>query len=206
MNYIGELTTDGYGMAIIPTDLLSEYLTLKKCKAKKLLSYLQKNFDLFQELVEKAKLIPFYRINAFEYHIFASINEEAVIPEGFKEVCRFEKLYLEVGELNKICFSCFDDLNYDFENIKKHITERTEYIKTGPEEIIEPYNYRLCFDIPTGRYEFDLIGLEKIKKTERESKNYGYAFIFKKNENAVNDNLTKCDNEEDTYKFNMPKN
>ena len=26
MHYIGELTTDGYGMAIIPIDLLAEYL------------------------------------------------------------------------------------------------------------------------------------------------------------------------------------
>ncbi len=205
MHYIGELTTDGYGMAVIPTDLLSEYLASKKCKAKKFLSYLQKNFNLFPELVEQAKLIPFYRINAFEYHIFASINEEIAIPEGFKEVCRFEKLYLEVGELNKICFSCFDDLDYDFENIKKHITERTKYVKTGSEGIPEPYNYRLGFDIPEGKYEFDLIGLEKTEKTDRESKNYGYAFVFKKNENAVNNNLTKCDNESDTYKFNVPK-
>ena len=81
----------------------------------------------------------------------------------------------------------------------------TEYIKTGPKEIMEPYNYRLGFDIPKGKYEFDLIGLEKIEKTERESKNYGYAFVFKKNENAINNNLTKCDNEDDTYKFNAPK-
>ncbi len=205
MHYIGELTTDGYGMAIIPIDLLTGYLVSKKCKVKKLLSYLQKNFDLFLELVEKGKLVPFYRINSFEYNIFASINEEAVIPEGFKEVCRFEKFYLEVGDLNKICFSCFDDLDYDFENIKKNITEHTEYIKTGPKEIIEPYNYRLGFDIPKGKYEFDLIGLEKIEKTERESKNYGYAFVFKKNENAVNNNVTKCDNEDDTYKFNVPR-
>lgn len=205
MHYIGELTTDGYGMAIIPIDLLTEYLASKKCRAKKLLSYLQKNFEPFLELVEKGKLVPFYRINSFEYHIFASINEEAVIPEGFKEVCRFEKFYLEVGDLNKICFSCFDDLDYDFENIKKNITDHTEYIKTGPKEIMEPYNYRLGFDIPKGKYEFDLIGLEKIEKTERESKNYGYTFVFKKNENAINNNLTKCDNEEDTYKFNVPK-
>ena len=48
-------------------------------------------------------------------------------------------------------------------------------------------------------------GLEKIEKTERESKNYGYAFVFKKNENAVNNNLKKCNNKGDTYKFNVPK-
>ena len=158
MHYIGELTTDGYGMAIIPIDLLTGYLASKKCRAKKLLSYLQKNFELFLELVEKGKLVPFYRINS-----------------------------------------------YDFANIKKNITDHTEYIKTGPKEIMEPYNYRLGFDIPKGKYEFDLIGLEKIEKTERESKNYGYTFVFKKNENAINNNLTKCDNEEDTYKFNVPK-
>lgn len=205
MHYIGELTTDGYGMAIVPTDLLTEYLAYKKCRAKKLLSYLQKNFELFLELVEKGKFVPFYRINAFEYHIFASINEETVIPEGFKEVCRFGKLYMEVGDLNRICFSSFNDLDYDFENIKKNITDRTEHIKTGADEVLEPYNFRLGFDIPKGKYEFDLIGLEKIEKTDRESKNYGYAFAFRKNEEAVNENITKCDNQEDTYKFNVPR-
>nr|WP_230978118.1 hypothetical protein [Treponema vincentii] len=128
MQYIGELTTYGYGMAIIPIDLLTEYLASKKCRAKKLLSYLQKNFELFLELVEKGKLVPFYRINSFEYHIFASINEETVIPKGFKEICKFEKFYLEVGDLNKICFSCFDDLDYDFENIKKKILQITRNI------------------------------------------------------------------------------
>ena len=78
MHYIGELTTDGYGMAIIPIDLLTKYLASKKCRAKKLLSYLQKNFELFLEIVEKGKLVPFYRINSFEYHIFASDRKSTV--------------------------------------------------------------------------------------------------------------------------------
>lgn len=205
MQYLGELTTDGYGMMIVPTDLLTEYLAAKKCRAKKLISYLQKHFDMFLELIEKGKLIPFYRINCFEYHIFVSVNKNAVIPDGFREICRFEKFYLEVGEQNKICFCSFDDLEYDFENIKKNITEHTKHIPTGADGLIEPYHSRLGFEIPKGKYEFDLIGLEKIKKTDRESKNYGYAFIFKHNEKMVNDNLIKCDNSEDPYKFNVPR-
>ena len=32
MHYIGELTTDGYGMAIIPIDLLTGYLVSKNAR------------------------------------------------------------------------------------------------------------------------------------------------------------------------------
>lgn len=34
MHYIGELTTDGYGMAIIPIDLLTGYLASKNAGQK----------------------------------------------------------------------------------------------------------------------------------------------------------------------------
>nr|WP_199000941.1 hypothetical protein [Flavobacterium sp. ASV13] len=39
MTNIGEFSGDGYGMSIILTDLFTEYLKEKKCRAKKLLSY-----------------------------------------------------------------------------------------------------------------------------------------------------------------------
>jgi hypothetical protein len=48
---------------------------------------------------------------------------------------------------------------------------------------------------------FNLIGLEKINKGERQSKNYGYLFEFTKDENAKNDNFNKCDN--DKYIFDI---
>lgn len=206
MKYIGELTTDGYGMMLISSDLLTEYLKNKKIRAKKLISYLQKNMDLFFELIKKGKIVPFYQINRFEYHIFVSIDKEnPPIPEGFQEVFRYENLFAEVGALNQLCLTCFDDLDFDFEAIKQNQLHRSQEIPSGYPSVLEPYTMRYGIDIPQGRYEFDLIGLEKIEKGERKSKNYGYAFVFRRNENAENQNFTICDNEENTYKFNVPQ-
>jgi hypothetical protein len=50
-----------------------------------------------------------------------------------------------------------------------------------------------------GKYNFNLIGLEKINKEERQSKNYGYLFEFTKDDNAINDNFNKCDNDKYTF-------
>ena len=50
-------------------------------------------------------------------------------------------------------------------------------------------------------YNFDLIGLERKIKLERESKNYAYAFVFRKNENAKNENFQRADNHK--YQFDI---
>ena len=43
--------------------------------------------------------------------------------------------------------------------------------------------------------------MERKVKLERQSKNYAYAFVFRKNNNAKNDNYEKADN--DKYKFDI---
>lgn len=204
MQNIGELTADGYGMMLFPADLLTEFLKLKKNRAKKLISYLNKNKDFFFELIREGKIIPFYTISRFEYQIFVSINEEfPPIPEGYKEISRWSGFYAEVGATEQLCLSCFDDLEYDFQAIKDNELYRSREIRTGAEGVLENYTMRLPIALPQGKYTFDLIGLEKIEKGERESKNYAYAFVFCESENALNNNFSLCDNEENQYQFNL---
>ncbi|REC63435.1 hypothetical protein DRF65_04880 [Chryseobacterium pennae] len=203
MENIGEFSADGYGMAIISTDLFTEYLKEKKCRGKKLLSYFDKHKELFLSSIKEGRFLPFYQISVFEYTIFISVDEESVeLPQGYDEVFRYNNFFLEVGDLGRICFASFDYLEYRLENIKQNITDKEDQIPTGADGHIESYFPAKGFDLSKGIYEFDLVGLERTEKLERESKNYAYVFIFRSNEKADNHNFEKADN--DTHSFDIP--
>jgi hypothetical protein len=200
MKNIGEFSANGYGMAIISTDLFTRYLMEEKCRAKKLLSYFDKNKEFFFDSIKEGRFLPFYKIASFQYTIFISINEpNCEIPADYNEIFRYNNFYLEVGDLNKVCLASFDYLEYQLENIKQNITDEENIIPTGPESILEKYYPAKGFEIKQGIYEFDLIGLQRKEKLERESKNYAYAFYFRKNNNAKNDNFVKADNDKFTF-------
>lgn len=202
MENIGEFSADGYGMAIISTDLFTQYLREKKCRGKKLLSYFDRHKDLFLNSIKDGKFLPFYQISVFEYTIFTSVDEKNVEwPQEYDEVFRYNNFFLEVGEIERICFASFDYLEYRLENIKQNITDKEDKVPTGADGHIESYFPARGFDLPKGIYEFDLVGLKRKEKLERESKNYAYALIFRSNEDAVNHNFEKADN--DIHCFNI---
>ena len=196
MKNIGEFSADGYGMSIISTDLFTEYLKNKRCRAKKILSYFDKNKELFFDSIRAGRFLPFYKIPSFQYSIFLSIDEQATeLPVDYDVVFRYNNFYLEVGGLGKACIARLNYLEYQFEDIKQNLVEKENIIPSGPEGVLEKYYPVKGFEIRQGIYEFDLIGLERKERIERESKNYAYAFVFRKNENAKNDNLEKADND-----------
>ena len=60
--FLGELSTDGYGFALLDVRDLSEFLKERKCRAKKLLSYWDAHKQLFYDAVKGAKFRPFIRL------------------------------------------------------------------------------------------------------------------------------------------------
>ncbi|SEW24223.1 hypothetical protein [Chitinophaga arvensicola] len=202
MKNIGELSADGYGFAIISTDVLTQYLSDKKVKAKKLISYLDKNKPIFYQMIKDGKMAPFYRISAFEYAIFTTLNEDnSPLPAGYKEIFRYPGFYLEVGDLGRICFASFDYLEYQLADIKANITDKMDEIPSGAAGTLEKYYPAIGMDLPRGTYLFDLVGLKREQELERESKNYAYQLCFREVANAHNDNFEKCDN--DKYSFDI---
>lgn len=196
MKNIGEFSADGYGMALISTDLFTEYLKENKCRGKKLLSYFDKHKELFLNSIKDGRFLPFYEISVFEYSIFISVDEKNIeLPKEYDEVFKYHNFFLEVGDLERVCLASFDYLEYRLDNIKQNITDKEDQIPTGADGHIESYFSAKGFDLPKGIYEFDLIGLERKEKLERESKNYAYAFVFRKNEEAENHNFEKADND-----------
>jgi len=201
---IGELSANGYGLVIFATDLFNEYIKNKKWRAKKFLSFFDKNKEYFHQIIKDGIILPLYRISSFKYEIFIKIDEnDNDMPDGYKEVFRYNDFYIEVGTNNKLCFASLEYLEYNIDMVKNNIVEKSSVIPTGPESIMETYYQALGLDIEQGKYNFNLIGLKKTKATERESKNYGFLFEFYRKENAINDNFIKGDNEKNIYKYDI---
>jgi hypothetical protein len=203
MKNIGELSAFEYGIMAFSPGLFNEYIKQNKVKAKKFISFFNKNKEAFYKIIKDGIIAPFYQIPYFKYNIFIKINEEDKnIPDGYKKIFEHNDFYIKIDESNKLCLASFYFMETGIKLIKENITEQSELVPTGPEEIMEQCNYALGIEIETGVYNFNLIGLEKINKNkEDENKNYGYLFEFTKNENAVNDNFNKCDNEK--YEFSI---
>nr|WP_314376966.1 hypothetical protein [uncultured Campylobacter sp.] len=60
--FLGELSADGYGFALLDVRDLSEFLKERKCRAKKLLSYWDAHKQLFYDAVKGAKAYPSTRL------------------------------------------------------------------------------------------------------------------------------------------------
>lgn len=200
MKNIGDLSADGYGIMIFSTDVFNEYLKSKKCRAKKFLSYFDKNKEFFFQTIKDGKILPIYQLASFEYNLFVSVNEPKIeIPEEYIKVYEYRGFYVEIGEENKLCFSSFDFMEYQAGLIKKNITDKSDMIPSGVEGIPEKYNSAIGFDIKQGKYSLDIIGLKRKILLERESKNFGYLFRLTPNESLVNDNFVKADNDNCTF-------
>ncbi|MEN7547195.1 hypothetical protein AAG747_04705 [Rapidithrix thailandica] len=204
MKNIGDLSADGYGIMIFSPYIFNEYLKLKKCRAKKFLSYFDKNKEFFYQTIKDGKILPLYQLASFEYDLFVSMDEEKEdIPKEYLKVYEYKGFFIEVGIDEKLCFANFDFMEYEGESIKKGITKKSELIPTGAEEILENYNSALELEIEKGKYALDIIGLKRKNKLERESKNFAYLFRFTK-KTIANENFIKADN--DTCTFDIIQN
>ncbi len=200
MKNIGDLSAESYGIMIFPPILFNEYLKLHKIRARKFISYFDKNKDFFFSSIKDGIIIPIYQICSFEYDLFVSINENNnEIPKDYAKVYEYNDFFIEVGNDNKLCFASFSFMEYNGSLIKKGITHQSRMTPSGTEEILENYNTALDMKIEKGIYSLDIIGLERKNKLERESKNYAYLFRFTPKEDMVNNNFIKADNDNHTF-------
>ena len=144
--FLGELSADGYGFALLDVHDLSEFLKERKCRAKKLLSYWDAHKQLFYDAVKGAKALPFYPLTVCSYEIF---------------VCMDEEFAPSAGKIRK-------------------------------------FNSTLKFGLQSGAYELCALGL---KNSSQHFEKYGYAFIFKRNASAENQNFSRLDN--DKFSFDI---
>ena len=172
----------GYGLFIYSPSTLNEWMQEKKCRAKKMLSYLDKHKDMFLEMIAKGIALPIYQIPTYQYSI-----------------------YITIGTDDKLCFSSFE-----FFEEHRDLIAKSQCVFMG--EVFDindnPHSFYHSDEIqmPKGNYRFDIYGLKRkhpYSETDRENcnKNYAYLFAFRKVDNNSNENLERCDN--DTHIFSI---
>ena len=199
MTNLGELKAYGYGIMVFSPEKFNQFLKDRKCRARKYLTYFDNNKEVFFDLIKAGILLPFYKICAYEYEIFVTMNESKIsIPSGYKQVYCHKDFCVKV-ENGKLCLANFDFLEYHKEKIDNEQTDYGVEIPTGAKKIMEWYNYAIGLNLESGEYQFDLYGLKRIEIVERKSKNFGFLFVFRKAENTMNDNFNKCDNDKNNF-------
>ena len=167
------------------------------------MSWFNKNKEHFYQIIKDGIIFPIYNICKFEYEIFIKINEcDDKIPNGYREIYKYNDFFMEIGNNNKLCFANFAFIDNSINLIKQNITEESHMHKTFQDKTndfkFEKYNYALGLDMKMGKYNYNLFGLKRIKEKLRQSKNYAFLFEYTSNENAINDNFNK-DNEKYEY-------
>lgn len=205
MIQLNEIHPWGYGMFLYSPDMLTDFLKAEKCSAKKLLTYFDKNKNVFFKSIENGIALPFYHLSIDHYPIFVFINEDCeTIPQGWEQVYRYDDFFIQVGNSNKLCFASFDYFQYHKSLIDKQQTAYSEEMLSGPDEILITSHYAVDFDILKGSYSFDLIGYKRsvlLDKSELENHGRHYAFgvAFKSTDKKENANLEKGDNEKHIF-------
>ena len=194
---MGELSADGYGFALLDVRDLSEFLKERKCRAKKLLSYWDAHKQLFYDAIKGAKALPFYPLTVRSYEIFVCTDEEFVPPVGYEVAFKRDRLYF-APQSGSAVLASFDALQYRFDKLKSGELELGYECQSGAAGKIRKFNSTLKLGLQSGTYELCVVGL---KNSSRHSKKYGYAFIFKCNASAENQNFSRLDN--DKFSFDI---
>ena len=195
--FLGELSADGYGFALLDVRDLSEFLKERKCRAKKLLSYWDAHKQLFYDAVKGAKALPFYPLTVRSYEIFVCIDEEFAPFAGYEVAFKRDRLYF-APQSGSAILSSFDALQYRFDELKSDELELGYECQSGAAGKMRKFNSTLKLGLQSGTYELCVVGL---KNSSSHSKKYGYAFIFKRNASAENQNFSRLDN--DKFSFDI---
>jgi len=205
MIQLNEISPQGYGMFLYSPDILTAFLKAEKCRVKKLLSYFNKNKNIFYKAIENGIAMPIYQISKYKYAIFVSINEaEKAVPSGWVQVYEYKDFFIQVGNSNKLCWASFDFFEYSKESLDKRPTAETEMVPHGYPSVMLPVHQAVDVDIQAGYYNYDLVAYKRIEpldesKQENAGKNFAYGFYFKSTDTMQNENLIKGDNEKTIY-------
>ena len=195
----------GYGLFIYSPGTFNEWMQEKKCRAKKMLSYLDKHKDMFLEMIAKGIALPIYQIPTYQYSIYITTEKDVNIPKDWEQVYLYKDWFITIGTDDKLCFSSFE-----FFEEHRDLIAKSQCVFMG--EVFDindnPHSFYHSDEIqmPKGNYRFDIYGLKRkhpYSETDRENcnKNYAYLFAFRKVNNDSNENLERCDN--DTHIFSI---
>ncbi|WP_299186355.1 hypothetical protein [uncultured Campylobacter sp.] len=166
-------------------------------QSKKLLSYWNAHKQLFYDAVKGAKALPFYPLTVRSYEIFVCIDEEFAPSAGYEVAFKRDRLYF-APQSDSAILASFDALQYRFDELKSDELELGYECQSGAAGKMRKFNSMLKLGLQSGTYELCALGL---KNSSQHFEKYGYAFIFKRNASAENQNFDRLDN--DKFSFDI---
>ncbi len=201
------INTLSYGLGIFSVETMTEFLTEKKIRSKKVLDLLQKKKDLYLETIQQGIWMPIPSINSGKYVIKVEGYDDP-FGDDWKQVLSYEGFNLDVR--NGLWISAIDSLQ-EF--------DKTEYEGDGREETT-PYGFihyysgkekwhkdpkgnishtEYWYDVPKGKYLLTVTGFARKEIEDNRAANYGFQFKLIKVER-----FTEAKNpREETYEFNI---
>ena len=155
--FLGELSADGYGFALLDVRDLSEFLKKRKCRAKKLLSYWDAHKQLFYDAVKGAKALPFYPLTVRSYKIFVCMDEEFAPSMGYEVAFKRDRLYFALQSSSAILAS-FYALQYRAGKLKSGELELGYECQSGAAGKMRKFNSMLKLGLQSGTYELCVAG------------------------------------------------
>ena len=162
------ITTSSYGLYILSADSFISFLKKEKIKSKKVVSYLQKNHEIYIKSIQLGVWLPILPIDSIKYVVKVK-NLNQSFSTGWEEVVNEKGFNLEIGKDN--CFWVGDIGSINDWNPKEYSAKETIYYKTLDDVTI--YS-DMCFHLNQGKYLVDIIGYKRKQELDYPESNYGY--------------------------------
>ena len=152
------ISSSGYGIAVVSAQTFQELCKEHRIRSKKMLTYFDKNHNVFYDSIKKGAFIP------TEESFFLEVKDEALW------VCSFEQME-----------------NWKYKDLENCTTIETYYYLSYEGERHTAYS-AAKYAIPNGKYKIKIIGLrsKKVEKDEKFRKGYAFLMQLEKVDNIPN--------------------
>ena len=181
------ISSSGYGIAVVSAQMFQEQCKEHKIRSKKMLSYFDKNNDVFYDFIKKGTFVPIPRIRAYYYQIFITINDNKTAYEEWEFIPTEESFFLEVKD-EALWVCSFEQMeNWKYKDLENCTTIETYYYLSYEGERHTAYS-AAKYAIPNGKYKIKIIGLrsKKVEKDEKFRKGYAFLMQLEKVDNILN--------------------
>lgn len=166
------LDSAGYGIGIISPRIFEEKRKEKKIKTKKMLSFFDKNNDIFYDFINNGAFLPISKLFGYYYQVFFKFGGNEQLKE-WHIVKIWNGFQIEVSD-NSLWVLNFEQIqNWNYEKILNNNEIETFYMYENKKNIA----YKgLRYDIPNGKYNVKIIGLKNILYKERFRNTFAFLF------------------------------
>ena len=181
------ISSSGYGIAVVSAQIFQELCKEHKIRSKKMLTYFDKNHNIFYDFIKKGALVPIPHIRAYYYQIFITINDNRTTYEEWDFIPTEESFFLEVKD-EALWVCSFEQMeNWKYKDLENCTTIETYYYLSYEGERYTAYG-AAKYAIPNGKYKIKIIGLrsKKVEKDEKFRKGYAFLMQLEKVDNIPN--------------------